>query len=187
MKFIATLLVTIISCSISFSQVMEQIELKDGSVQYYFTLDKYQKSFNYPIEVTHLGGDITKMKANTKSNLKGVITFTDLAGNVLYEKKMDSTLVFEFNTDKKVVNIQFVLNGYSPYTKKLEVEKLSILVLKLQPEPQEAIYVLNSPTTFSDAKLEEIMQCVNNQVVAHPEQTIFSTCEKIYKAKISVQ
>ncbi len=187
MKTITTFLSFLATISFTSAQVMEQMELKDGSIQYYFSLDKFQKSLNLPIEVSHLGGDITKLKANTKSKLGGTVVFIDQNDKVLYEQKMDSTLTFEFNTDKKTATIECNVKGYSPYVKNLELERLSILVLKLQPEPQDAIYVINSQTTFSEMKLEEIMQCVNRQVESHPGKNDFSTCEKIYKAKIAVQ
>jgi hypothetical protein len=185
MKTIATFITLLLFSFFSTAQVMEQIELKDGSIQYYFTLDKFQKSFNYPIEITHLGGDVTKMKATSKSKLSGKIVFKDLVGKVLFEKKLDSSLVFEFNTNLKEVMIECSLKGYAPYIKKLEIEKLSILVLKLQPEPLESIYVINSTATIVDMKIEEIMQCVNGQVIAHPDQKTFTTCDKIYKVNIT--
>lgn len=186
MKTTITTLFFLFAFSVLYSQIIQETEQEDGSLEYLFTLDQFQKPYNYPIEITHLGGNVTKLKAQVKNSKQtGNIRFKDLKGEILFEKKLEKELAFEFNTDKKEVVVECEIAGYISYSRTVKIETLSILILKLQTEPSEDIYILRANERLPDATLKKIMECVNQSKVS--KSSDFKSCESTYKVEISVQ
>ncbi len=186
MKTIITL-IALLGCPVIYGQILHQTILEDKTHEYWFSLDQYQKPLNYAIEITHLGGNINRLTGKITGNKKnGVITISDSNNNLLFEKNLGSDLSFEFATDQKEIVVEFTLDGFVTYSKKINAETLSVLVLKLQPESQEAVYQINSQKEFTTAELDTIMQCVNNCMQYTTNKDI-TTCEKKGEFTISVQ
>ncbi|WP_343634098.1 hypothetical protein [Fluviicola sp.] len=162
MKAIITLL-ALACCQLIHGQIMHQTVREDKSFEYWFSLDQYQKPLNYAIEIAHLGGNINQLNGKISGNKKnGSVTILDTQGKKLFEKELGPNLDFEFATDQKDIVVEFTVDGFVTYSKKVSAESLSVLVLKLQPEPQDEIYQINSKKELSETELNSIMECVNN-------------------------
>lgn len=186
MKTILTLIVITVS-QIIYGQILHQTIREDKTYEYWFSLDRFQKPLNYAIEITHLGGNINKLTGKISGNKKnGSIHISDPNGKVLFEKELGPDLNFEFATDQKDIVVEFSVNGFVTYSKKVSAESLSVLVLKLQPEPQEEVYQINSQKELPTAELDVIMQCVNNCVQYNVNKDITS-CSKKGEFSISIQ
>lgn len=186
MKALITLL-ALSCCSFLHSQIMHQTVREDKSFEYWFSLDQYQKPLNYAIEIAHLGGNINRLNGKISGNKKsGNVQISDAKGKILFEKELGPELNFEFATDQKEIVIEFTVDGFVTYSKKINAESLSVLVLKLQPEPQEEVYQINARKELSTAELDIIMQCVNNCVQYTLNKDV-STCGKKGEFTISVQ
>lgn len=186
MKTISTLF-ALLACQIIYGQILHQTVREDKTHEYWFSLDQYQKPMNYAIEIAHLGGNINRLTGKITGNKKnGTVIISDTKGKILFEKELDSDLSFEFATDQKDIVVEFTVEGFVTYSKKISAETLSVLVLKLQPEPQETIYQINTPKELAATELETIMQCVNNCVQYTINKDI-STCGKKGEFTISVQ
>lgn len=186
MKTIITL-IALMACPVIYGQILHQTIREDKTHEYWFSLDQYQKPMNYAIEIAHLGGNINRLNGKITSNKKnGVVTISDTKNKVLFEKNLESDLHFEFATDQKEIVIEFTVEGFVTYSKKVNIETLSVLVLKLQPEPQEAVYQINSQKELAESELDTIMQCVNNCVQYTINKDV-STCGKKGEFTISVQ
>lgn len=185
MKLCITLFL-LISSRFLYGQVMHQTVREDKTFEYWFSLDQYQKPLNYAIEISHLGGNFNRLTGKMSGgNRTGLVSIQDLNGNVLFEKTLGSDLSFEFTTEHKEVVIEFTVDGYVTYSKKTGIETLSMLVLKLQPEPQDEIYQINSVNELSETELESIMKCVND--CQEQRQSNFNTCGKQGEIRISLQ
>ena len=139
----------------------------------------YQKPLNYAIEIAHLGGNINKLNGKISGNKKtGHVKISDLKGKVLFEKDLDTDLNFEFATDQKDIVVEFTVDGFVTYSKRVSAETLSVLVLKLQPEPQDDMYQINSNKELSKTELDGVMQCVNNCVQYNVNKDITSCGRK---------
>lgn len=186
MKTIITL-IALTCCQVIYGQLMHQTVREDSSFEYWFSLDQYQKPLNYAIEITHLGGNINRLTGKISGNKKdGVISITDTKGKALFEKTLGPELNFEFATDQKEIVIEFSVAGFVTYSKKVNAETLSVLVLKLQPESLEEVYQINAQKELSTTELDNIMQCVNNCVQYNVNKDVTS-CEKKGEFTISVQ
>jgi MFS superfamily sulfate permease-like transporter len=186
MKTILTLLLLLLS-QVIHGQIIHQTINEDKTHEYWFSLDQYQKTLNYAIEIAHLGGNVNRLVGKIKDNHKaGKITIHDTKGKLLFEKKLGTDLSFDFATDQKEVVIAFTVDGFVTYTKKTSVETLSVLVLKLQPESQEEVFQINSMKELDDTELESIMKCVNN-CMQHTVNKDISTCAKKGAFTISLQ
>lgn len=186
MKTLVTLF-TLAACPFLYGQVMHQTVREDKTVEYWFSLDQYQKPMNYAIEIEHLGGNIHKLTGKISGNRKnGAITIADTQHKPLYQKTLGPELNFEFATDQKEVIVEFSVDGFITYSKKVNAGTLSVLVLKLQPEPQDEIYQINSKKELPETELESIMQCVNQCVQHNVNKDVFS-CGKKDHYSISVQ
>jgi hypothetical protein len=186
MKAIITLLA--LTCySFIHGQIMHQTVREDKTHEYWFSLDQYQKPMNYAIEIAHLGGNINKLNGKISGNKKnGSVIISDTKGKRLFEKELTPDLNFEFATDQKDIVVEFTVDGFVTYSKKISAETLSVLVLKLQPEPQDEIYQINSKKELSETELNTIMECVNNCVQYNVNKDITS-CGKKGEYTISVQ
>lgn len=186
MKTIITL-IALTACQVIYGQILHQTIREDKTHEYWFSLDQYQKPMNYAIEIAHLGGNINRLTGKISGNKKnGVVSISDTKNKVLLEKSMGPELNFEFATDQKEIIIEFSVDGFVTYSKKVNAETLSVLVLKLQPEPQEPVYQINSPKEISETELETIMQCVNNCVQYNVNKDV-TTCGKKGEFTISLQ
>lgn len=186
MKAIITLL-ALCCCSFIHGQIMHQTVREDKTHEYWFSLDQYQKPLNYAIEIAHLGGNVNKLNGKMTGNRKtGHIKITDSKGKILFEKDLAADLNFEFATDQKEIVVEFTVDGFVTYSKKVSAETLSVLVLKLQPEPQEEMYQINSQKQLSETELDGIMQCVNNCIQYNVNKDVTS-CGKKGEYKISIQ
>lgn len=186
MKAIITLL-ALTCCSFIHAQIMHQTIREDKTHEYWFSLDQYQKPMNYAIEIVHLGGNINKLNGKISGNKKnGSLMISDAKGKQLFEKELGPDLNFEFATDQKDIVVEFAVDGFVTYSKKVSAETLSVLVLKLQPEPQDEIYQINSKKELSETELNTIMECVNNCVQYNVNKDITS-CGKKGEYTISVQ
>ncbi len=186
MKTLLTLVVLATS-QIIYGQILHQTIREDKTYEYWFSLDQYQKPLNYAIEITHLGGNINKLTGKISGNKKsGNIRISDPKGTVLFEKELGPDLNFEFDTDQKDIVIEFSVDGFVTYSKKVSAESLTVLVLKLQPEPQEEVYQINSQKELSTTELDTIMQCVNNCVQYNVNKEVAS-CGKKGEFSISIQ
>lgn len=184
---ITLILIALTCCQAIYGQLMHQTVREDKSFEYWFSLDQYQKTMNYAIEITHLGGNINRLTGKIPGNKKnGSVTISDSKNKVLFEKELGSDLSFDFATDQKEIVIEFTVEGFVTYSKKINVETLSVLVLKLQPEPQESVYQINSQKELTTSELDTIMQCVNNCVQSTSNKDI-AACEKKGEFTISVQ
>lgn len=162
MKAIITLL-ALTCCSFLHAQIMHQTVREDKTHEYWFSLDQYQKPMNYAIEIAHLGGNINKLNGKISGNKKnGSVIIADAKGKKIFEKELGPDLSFEFATDQKEIVVEFAVDGFVTYSKKVSAETLSVLVLKLQPEPQDEVYQINSKKELSETELNSIMECVNN-------------------------
>lgn len=178
MKAIITLL-ALTCCCLLHGQIMHQTVREDKSFEYWFSLDQYQKPMNYAIEIAHLGGNINKLNGKITGNTKnGSVIITDTKGKRLFEKELGPDLNFEFATDQKDIVVEFAVDGFTTYSKKVSAETLSVLVLKLQPEPQDEMYQINSKNQLSETELESIMQCVNNCIHYNVNKDIASCGKK---------
>jgi cytochrome c oxidase assembly protein Cox11 len=185
MKTITTL-IALMACQAIYGQILHQTIREDKTHEYWFSLDQYQKPLNYAIEIAHLGGNINRLTGKISGNKKnGVILISDIKNNVLFEKNLDSDLSFEFATDQKEIVVQFTVDGFVTYSKKINAETLSVLVLKLQPESQEAVYQINSHKEFTTVELDTIMQCVYS--VQYTSNKDITTCGKKGEFTISIQ
>lgn len=186
MKTIVTL-VTLACCPLIHGQILHQTIREDKTVEYWFSLDQYQKALNYVVEIEQLGGNITKLKGIHKGHHgNGEITISDLNGNILFGEKLGKELSFEFATDEKEVIIEVLINGFTVYQKQTKIDKLTVLILKLQPEPQDAIYQINAQKELSVSDLETIMKCVDH-CVQHDAAKDLSSCGKKGETTISIQ
>ena len=186
MKIILALIV-IATSQIVYGQILHQTIREDKTYEYWFSLDQYQKPLNYAIEIAHLGGNINNLTGKISGNKKnGNISISDPKGKVLFEKELGSDLNFEFATDQKDIVITFTVDGFVTYSKKVSAESLSVLVLKLQPEPQEEVYQINAQKELPATELETIMQCVNNCVQYNVNKDV-SSCSKKGEFSISIQ
>lgn len=186
MKTILTLLVLATS-QIIYGQILHQTVREDKTYEYWFSLDQYQKPLNYAVEIAHLGGNINKLTGKISGNKKnGSIRISDPKGKILFEKELGPDLDFEFATDQKDIIFEFSVNGFVTYSKKVSAESLSVLVLKLQPEPQEEVYQINSQKELPVTELDKIMQCVNNCIQYNVNKDVTS-CGKKGEFSISVQ
>lgn len=186
MKIIVTLLV-LACCPLIHGQILHQTIREDKTVEYWFSLDQYQKPLNYVIEIEQLGGNITKLKGIHKGHPgSGDVTISDLNGNILYGEKLGKELSFEFATDQEEVIIEVLINGFIVYQKQTKIDKLTVLILKLQPEPQDAVYQINAQKELSATDLDTIMQCVNHCVQRDVNKDI-TTCGKKGETTISIQ
>lgn len=186
MKAIITLL-SLACCQLIHGQIMHQTVREDKSFEYWFSLDQYQKPLNYAIEVAHLGGNINKLNGKISGNKKnGSVIISDIKGKKLFEKELGPNLDFEFATDQKDVVVEFAVDGFVTYSKKVSAESLSVLVLKLQPEPQDEIYQINSKKELSETELNGIMECVNN-CMQYSVNKELKSCEKKDQYTISIQ
>jgi hypothetical protein len=164
MKAIITL-IAILASHVIYGQVLHQTVREDKTHEYWFSLDQYQKPLNYAVEIAHLGGNINRLTGKISGNKKtGSISISDTKGKTLFEKNLGSDLNFEFATDQKEIVVSFSVDGFVTYSKKINAETLSVLVMKLQPESQDEVYQINSKKELSETELETIMQCVNNCV-----------------------
>ncbi len=186
MKAIITLLA--ITCySFIHGQIMHQTVREDKTHEYWFSLDQYQKPMNYAIEIAHLGGNINKLNGKINGNKKsGLVVISDTKGKKLFEKELGPDLNFEFATDQKEIVIEFAVEGFATYSKKVSAETLSVLVLKLQPQSQDEIYQVNSRNELSEIELNSIMECVNNCIQYNLNKELKS-CEKKDQYTISIQ
>ncbi|MNU67791.1 hypothetical protein D3C71_571430 [compost metagenome] len=174
-------------CPFIYGQILHQAVREDKTYEYWFSLDQYQKPLNYAIEIAHLGGNINRLNGKITGNKKkGVITISDTKNNLLFEKELSSDLSFEFATDQKEIVIVFTVDGFVTYSKKTNIETLSVLVLKLHPEPQDVVYQINAQKELSESDLNTIMQCVNN-CVQHDVNKDMNTCGKKGETTISLQ
>ncbi len=186
MKIIATL-IALTACQLIYGQILHQTIREDKTHEYWFSLDQYQKPLNYAIEIAHLGGNINRLNGKISGNKKnGVVTISDTKGKLLFEKNLNPDLLFEFATDQKEIVIEFLVEGFVTYSKKVNAETLSVLVLKLQPESQEAVYQINAQKELSTTELDTIMQCVNNCVQYNVNKDV-SSCGKKGEFTISIQ
>ncbi|WP_430402953.1 hypothetical protein [Fluviicola sp.] len=186
MKIIATL-IALTCCQVIYGQILHQTLREDKTHEYWFSLDQYQKPLNYAVEIAHLGGNINRLTGKISDNKKnGAIAITDIKGKVLFEKILGPELNFEFATDQKEIVIEFSVDGFVTYSKKINAETLSVLVLKLQPESQEEVYQINAQKELSTNELDTIMQCVNNCVQYTINKDVTS-CGKKGEFTISVQ
>lgn len=186
MKIITTL-IALTCCQVIYGQLMHQTVREDSSFEYWFSLDQYQKPLNYAIEIAHLGGNINRLNGKISGNKKnGVVTISDTKNKVLFEKKLTPDLIFEFATDQKEIVIEFSVDGFVTYSKKINAETLSVLVLKLQPESLEEVYQINAQKELSTTELDTIMRCVNNCVQYDVNKDVTS-CGKKGEFTISVQ
>jgi hypothetical protein len=186
MKTILTL-IALTACQLIYGQIMHQTIREDKTHEYWFSLDQYQKPLNYAIEIAHLGGNINRLTGKITGNKKnGSIYILDTKGKSLFEKNLGPDLNFEFATDQKEIVIEFSVDGFVTYSKKINAETLSVLVLKLQPESQDEVYQINSKKELSETELETIMQCVNNCVQYTINKDV-TTCGKKGEFTISIQ
>jgi|GEM_PF-5200314 len=186
MKIIATL-IALTCCQVIYGQLMHQTVREDNSFEYWFSLDQYQKPLNYAIEIAHLGGNINRLNGKVSGNKKnGVVTISDTKGKILFEKNLTPDLIFEFATDQKEIVIEFSVAGFVTYSKKVNAETLSVLVLKLQPESLDEVYQINAQKELSTTELDNIMQCVNNCVQYDVNKDV-TTCGKKGEFTISIQ
>lgn len=186
MKTIVTLVI-LACCPLIHGQILHQTIREDKTIEYWFSLDQYQKALDYVIEIEQLGGNITKLKGIHKGHHgNGEITISDLNGNILYGEKLGKELSFEFATDQKEVIIEVLINGFTVYQKQTKIDKLTVLILKLHPKPQEAVYQINAKKELSVSDLDTIMQCVNQCVQSDINKDI-TTCVKKGEATISLQ
>ena len=186
MKAIITLL-ALTCCFLSQGQIMHQTVREDKSFEYWFSLDQYQKPLNYAIEIAHLGGNINKLNGKISGNKKkGSVIISDTKGKKLFEKELGSDLNFEYATDQKDIVVEFAVDGFVTYSKKVSAETLSVLVLKLQPEPQDEVYQINSKKELSEAELNGIMECVNN-CMQYDVNKELNSCGKKDQYTISIQ
>jgi hypothetical protein len=181
------LLIALTCCQVIYGQLMHQTVREDKSFEYWFSLDQFQKPLNYAIEIAHLGGNINKLNGKINGNKKsGNIKISDAKGEVLFEKDLTADLAFEFATDQKDIVVEFSVDGFVTYSKKVSAETLSVLVLKLQPEPQDEMYQINSKNQLSETELDTIMQCVNNCIQYNVNKDVTS-CGKKDEYTISIQ
>lgn len=160
-------------CPFLYGQILHQTVREDKTFEYWFSLDQFQKPFNYVVEIEQLGGNITKLKGIHKGHHgSGDITISDLNGNILYGEKLGKELSFEFATDQKEVIIEVLINGFTVYQKQTKIDNLTVLVLKLQPEPQDEVFQINSTIELNETQLKEIMECTNSS------KTDVSNCSK---------
>ena len=186
MKTIITL-IALLACQVIYGQILHQTVREDKTHEYWFSLDQYQKPLNYAIEIAHLGGNINRLNGKMSGNKKtGSIAISDTKGKVLFEKILSPELNFEFATDQKEIVVEFSLDGFVTYSKKINAETLSVLVLKLQPESQDEVYQINAQKELSVSELDIIMQCVNNCVQYNINKDI-TTCGKKGEFTISLQ
>lgn len=186
MKAIITLLASMGFSSIH-AQIMHQTVQEDKSFEYWFSLDQYQKPLNYAIEIAHLGGNINKLNGKISGNKKnGLVLISDTKGKKLFEKELGADLNFEYATDQKDIVVEFTVDGFVTYSKKVSVETLSVLVLKLQPQPQDEVYQINSKKELSETELNGIMECVNN-CMQYDVNKELKSCEKKDQYTISIQ
>ncbi|WP_300665035.1 hypothetical protein [Fluviicola sp.] len=186
MKMIITILLMAF-CPLMYGQVLHQTLREDKTYEYWFSLDQYQKPFNYVVEIEQVGGNITKLKGIHKGHHgSGEITISDLNGNILYGEKLGKELSFEFATDQQEIIIEVLINGFTVYQKQTKINMLTVLVLKLQPEPQDAVYQINAQKELSASDLDIIMQCVNHCVQPGVNKDI-TTCGKKGETTISLQ
>ncbi|MDF3026679.1 MAG: hypothetical protein K0S23_986 [Fluviicola sp.] len=186
MKTITTL-IALMAFQTIYGQILHQTIREDKTHEYWFSLDQYQKPLNYAIEIAHLGGNINRLAGKITGNKKnGVIIISDTKNNLLFKKDLGSDLSFEFATDQKEILIEFTVDGFVTYSKKVNAETLSVLVLKLQPESQDEVYQINSQKELASTELDTIMQCVNNCIQYTSNQDI-TACEKKGEITISVQ
>jgi hypothetical protein len=166
---------------------MHQTVREDKSFEYWFSLDQYQKPLNYAIEIAHLGGNINKLNGKINGNTKnGSVIISDTKGKKLFEKELGADLNFEYATDQKDIVVEFTVDGFVTYSKKISAETLSVLVLKLQPEPQDEVYQINSKKELSETELNGIMECVNN-CMHYDVNKELKSCEKKDQYTISIQ
>jgi hypothetical protein len=141
MKTILTL-IALTTFQFIHAQVIHHSYSKENGYTYWFSLDQYQQPLNYVIEVSQLGGNITKLKGNYKGHKgSGNVTISDLNGNILLEEKLEKELGFEFSTDQQEIIIEVLIDGYAIYQKQTKIDKLTVLVLKLQPEPTDEVSI----------------------------------------------
>lgn len=182
MKTILTLLALTTIHGIQ-AQIIHQSVSKEHRYTYWFSLDQYQTPLNYVIEFSQLGGNVTKLKGVHKGNHgSGDITISDLNGNILYGEKLGKELSFEFTTDQVEVIIEVLINGYTVYQKQTKIDKLTVLVLKLQPEPKDEVYQINSSSELSQTQLNEIMECTN----AHKNDLHFCDKKGVYEVLLQI-
>ena len=186
MKTIVTLL-ALTCCTFIHGQILHQTIREDKTYEYWFSLDQFQKPLNYVVEIEQLGGNITKLKGIHKGHPgSGDVTISDLNGNILYGEKLGKELSFEFATDQEEVIIEVLINGFTVYQKQTKIDKLTVLILKLQPEPQDTVYQINAKKELSAADLDTIMQCVNHCTQRDVNKDI-TTCGKKGETTISIQ
>ncbi|MNJ85286.1 hypothetical protein D3C87_27560 [compost metagenome] len=186
MKTIITL-IALSFCQLIDGQILHQTVREDKTYEYWFSLDQYQKPLNYAIEIAHLGGNVNRLNGKITGNKKkGIITISDTKNNLLFKKELTADLNFEFATDQKEILIEFAVDGFVTYSKKTSIETLSVLVLKLQAEPQEAVYQINAQRELSESELNTIMQCINNSLQSGVNKD-FTTCGKKGETTISLQ
>jgi hypothetical protein len=186
MKTITTLF-AIVACQTIYGQILHQTIREDKTHEYWFSLDQYQKPLNYAIEIAHLGGNINRLTGKITGNTKnGAVIISDTKNNLLFKKNLGSDLSFEFATDQKEIVVEFTVEGFVTYSKKINAEMLSVLVLKLQPESQDEVYQINSQKELATTELDTIMQCVNNCIQYTANQDITS-CGKKGEFTISIQ
>ncbi len=186
MKTLATLF-TLLCCQLIHGQLLHQTVREDRSFEYWFSLAKYQKPLNYAIEIAHLGGNIHKLSGKISGNTQpGSVIISDVTNKKLFEKELGPDLNFEFATDQKELVIEFAVNRFVTYSKKIQAETLTVLVLKLQPEPGDEVYQINSKKELPETELESIMQCVNN-CMQHTVNKDFNSCGKKGEYTISLQ
>ncbi len=186
MKTIITIFL-VTCCPFVHGQILHQTIREDKTFEYWFSLDQFQKMLNYVVEIEQLGGNITKLKGIHKGHSgSGEITISDLNGNILYGEKLGKELSFEFATDQKEVIIEVLINGFTVYQKQTKIDHLTVLILKLQPEPQDAVYQINAQKELSTSDLDTIMQCVNHCMQPNVNKDI-TTCGKKGETTISIQ
>jgi hypothetical protein len=186
MKTIATL-IALTACQVIYGQILHQTVREDKTHEYWFSLDQYQKPVNYAIEIAHMAGNINRLTGKISGNRKnGTIIFSDTKNNVLFEKDLGPDLDFEFATDQKEIVVEFALDGFVTYSKKVSAETLAVLVLKLQPESQDEVYQINSQKELQTVELDNIMQCVNNCIQYNVNKDV-TTCGKKGEFTISIQ
>ncbi|WP_343604286.1 hypothetical protein [Fluviicola sp.] len=182
MKTILTL-ITLITMHWTQAQMIHQSYSKENGYTYWFSLDQYREPLNYVIEVSQLGGNITKLKGSYKGHKgSGDITISDLNGNILLGEKLGKELSFEFSTDQTDVIIEVLVNGYTVYQKQTKIDKLTVLVLKLQPEPQDEVYQINSSVELNETQLNEIMKCTDS----HQSEPHFCDQKGVYEVILQI-
>lgn len=143
------------------AQVIKDQTRDDGTHEYWFTLDEFSTPVQFPIRVEQVDGTTVKLSGETGLNgKKGFIIIENLISQRVDTIRLNPDGIFNYTCNKKI-HLTVEIDGYVTYEKENQgLEGLSMLVVKLHPNPEDIIYLLVTKTVISETALDKYMRCL---------------------------